>query len=205
MARKNNKPDPGSQRADAEKAIEADRKNSAPEMEQLMELLKGSADEKAELIAERDTLKSEISKIQEGMGSMFDIIKTLKEQIKNRPTTEGTHAPKVVTWEPMIQCETCRQVMKTSSGKGVCNGEHVTIRVLPRMTMLWSAFQGIKRNGQNYFGYCKVPASMVDDILANVGIWEQYQLNLKIPKKYNLGGDTELNKMRGTQAPLLMN
>jgi hypothetical protein len=197
------KPNPGSQRADAEEAIEADRKNPTPSMEQLMELLKGSVDEKTELVKENAALKGEITKIQTGMGDMFQIIKSLQEQVKNRPTLEGMQAPKLVTLEPMLQCETCRQFMKTGSGKGICDGEHVTIRVMPKMTMLWPRFQGIKRNGQNYFGYCRVPKSMMDDILANIGIWEQYQLNLKMPKKFSLGGDTDLSKLRGTQVPFM--
>lgn len=196
-------PDISTQRADAERAIQADRRNSTPNPEQLMELLKGSADEKAALMAERDTLKAEITKIQQGMGDMFEIIKSLKEQVKNRPTIEGMQSPKLVTWEPMIQCETCRQVMKTSTGKGICDGNHVTIRVLPKMSMLWSAFQGIKRNGQNYIGYCKVPPSMEDEILANIGIWEQYQINLKIPKKFSLGGDRDIQSLRGAQVPFM--
>src|SRR5688500_6978309 len=70
----------------------------------------------------------------------------------------------------LLKCGTCRQAVKAGT-RGVCDGNHVWVKIAPKQMDLWSAFQGVIINGEMYIGTCPLPVSMADNAVALVGRW----------------------------------
>ena len=75
-------------------------------------------------------------------------------------------SPRVRGKSPQLRCPTCFQVVKDSSGRGVCDGNHVRVRVVPPNPAFWNVFQGVTYNGVTYANWCMLPKSIADAVLA---------------------------------------
>lgn len=103
----------------------------------------------------------------------------LLERMESRVTQ--LEKPKLEAPAPRLRCSTCMQVVKNKEGRGVCEGEHVMVVVVPKEMDLWSAFPGVTWNGQRYAGRCMLPPSIIDGVVSEISRWTTAQRRLHIP------------------------
>lgn len=166
-----------SARQDAERAIEANRKETNPKPEDLPELLQGAADERAEKGQAPVTTKQ-----FEQLLRMVESLTTTNGELRNRvldlENVGGSR--KLRRKAPLMLCPTCRQTIRApNSNRGVCDGQHVVVMVAPKDRDFWPDFQSYIHNGVKYYGVCPVPVSCAEDILAGIERWVEYRKTLQ--------------------------
>jgi hypothetical protein len=171
-----NKKSGDSARQDEEKARAQDQRAgdeaAVDKNAQLPALVEGAVDRAKEAGASEERVKF--------LEAQLEKLTRVVESLQNQRETDGK-LNKGVRPEDLlpkyVQCGTCGQYLK------VCNGKHVNARVLPWASENMEGFNGIQRNGVNYFGVCVVPAAMYQNIMCGVANYE----TMKRKSRFDLG------------------
>lgn len=140
----------------------------------------------------------DLRKLVEAMNSRNDALE------RRLLATEGAMRKKVKA--KLKVCPYCKQAMVGFDGRGVCDGKHVTLTVLPTDNTLFEQFDGVSINGAIYYGKSVVPAACVNTIIAMVRRWERKQRQLFIPggRIYGQNRDIMLSQLQARGMPLVV-
>jgi hypothetical protein len=82
---------------------------------------------------------------------------------------------------PLLKCPTCQQsIYDKTLRRGICEGVHVYVRVVPKEMDMWETFPGITWNGVIYAGMCQLPPVIVQDVLSEISRWARQRKKLLI-------------------------
>lgn len=103
-----------------------------------------------------------------------------------------------------MRCGVCGQAIWDAKLKrGVCNGDHVMVRVIPNDMDLWSQFQGYIYNSVRYAGMQLVPKSIEMNLRAGLSRWERHRKRMHMNPGRMLGHNLETGTSSLGQTPII--
>lgn len=165
---------------DAEAARKAETLNPTGGANMVAELQDAPERAKAE---GRDPAASEAALAR--LASVCELLESQNKSLMDRLVRlEG--ANKLLAPMPVLRCPTCECAIKDKqTGRGICEGVHVRVRVVPNETRIMKHFQGVTINGENYRGWCLLPPAMANQVMSAVHRWQAAELNLQLDKGFN--------------------
>ena len=153
--------------ADAAAARERRRTQDHPEPGELI----GQLQDRVELAKAKGATPDMLAKIQQALMTLTNVVENLQNRVI--AVESGRKLDKTGRVNLLI-CPICHQYVKDKlTGRGICEGEHVNVRVLPTDMDLVEAFQGVQVNNRHiYYGWCPLPPAMKDSVLAQVNRWQ---------------------------------
>lgn len=186
--------------ADAEAAREEERTEGADWSPK--ERLEHLPDELAD-----SPVKKRLAGDEEAAGRAYRMIEALTSTVQSLvgrlERLESVPSRTLQAPHSRMKCGTCHQATKDANSRGICDGQHVMVRVVPKMMDMWESFQGVTWNGVKYAGVCMLPASIVDSVLAQIGRWEDMERQKHIPRGRNFGEYGDVSQLVAGRTPII--
>lgn len=172
---------------DAQAARTKDLTSKGTGLETVAQELQDSVEQKRAAGASPESVKvakADLDRLQKLCEALMDQNRSAFERIQ-KLEQGGTRS--VTTPTPKVRCGVCFQIAKVADGRGVCDGEHVVVRVVPDDSAMWKFFQGVEYNGVKYANHVLLPRVIVNDVMSIVRRWEANEKKLYIASTRNFG------------------